>query len=116
MHGCIPADANLEVTRRSQFALPVGSENLCGTLRLLGWQIFLPVSNREMPPLGAQSVKAGISHCDLQQMYMRADLGISACVVPHCGRGEIVKVAGHSNGAIPGIDQGGIDSDTPAMQ
>jgi len=39
----------------------MGLAHLCGLLRLLGWQIFLPVSDREMPPFSGQSVKAGIS-------------------------------------------------------
>src|SRR5215831_15025638 len=48
----------------SQLALPLGAPDLCRS-RSLVRQVLLPVSNREMPPLGAQSPEASISHREL---------------------------------------------------
>src|SRR4026208_2088930 len=88
---------------QSDLALPLGTADLSGSCCLIR-QVFLPVSNREMPPLGAQSPKACISHCDLQQMHVRANIGMRTDVTPHCGRRKIVKITGHPDRTIPCID------------
>jgi len=48
--------------------------------------------------------KACISHCDLQQMHVCANIGMRTEVTPHCGRRKIVKITGHPHRTIPRID------------
>ena len=76
----------------------------------------MPIGDSEMPPLTAQSVETGISHCDLEQMRMPANCWIAPKVMPHRGWREIIKVGGHRDRAMPRIDQRGIDGDPPAVQ
>src|SRR5207249_10570933 len=93
----------------------MSSGDLSG-LSCLFRQIFLPVSNREMPPFGTHSPEPRFVHSVLQHMHMCNDFGRRSYVAPHCRGAKISKVRWHAHGTIPCIHQRAIDDEAPRTQ